>query len=157
LDLVQVGARWLHLVATVALIGYYAALGALVVPALRGAMTPRVLGESIAAIERRALPVVVGSLVVFLATGVYLMGADTRYSGVGEITDSWSTLLLVKHVVVAVMVGLGLYVDAIIVRRLAPPDAVDQDATARWLMVVAGAMTALGLVVLFLTAAAQAS
>jgi len=49
LDLVQVGARWLHLVATVALIGYYAALGALVVPALRGAMTPRVLGESIAA------------------------------------------------------------------------------------------------------------
>ena len=110
-----------------------------------------------AAIERRALPVIVGSLVIFLATGVYLMGADTRYSGVGEITDAWSSLLLVKHVVVAVMVGLGLYVDAIIVRRLAPPDAVDQDATARWLMVVAGAMTALGLLVLYLTAAAQAS
>lgn len=157
MDLVQVGARWLHLVATVALIGYYAALGALVVPALRGATTPRVLGESIAAIERRALPVIVGSLIIFLATGVYLMGADTRYSGVGEITDAWSSLLLVKHVVVAVMVGLGLYVDAIIVRRLAPPDAVDQDATARWLMVVAGAMTALGLLVLYLTAAAQAS
>jgi uncharacterized membrane protein len=157
LDLVQVGARWLHLVATVAMIGYYAVLGVLVLPALRQAGSARALGETIAAMERRALPIIVGSLVAFLATGVYLMGADTRYSGVGEITDSWSTLLLVKHVVVAVMVALGVYIDAIIVRRLAPPDAPDQDAAARWLMVLAGAMTGLGLLVLYLTAAAQAS
>ena len=157
MDLVQVGARWLHLVATVAMIGYYAVLGVLVLPALRQAGSARALGETIAAMERRALPIIVGSLVAFLATGVYLMGADTRYSGVGEITDSWSTLLLVKHVVVAVMVALGVYIDAIIVRRLAPPDAADQDAAARWLMVVAAVMTGLGLLVLYLTAAAQAS
>jgi uncharacterized membrane protein len=158
LDLVPVGARWLHLVATVTMIGFYAVLGLLVLPVLTRVVTARQLGDTIAAVERRALPVIIGSLAIFLATGVYLMGADARYGGVGDVTGSaWATLLLAKHLVVAVMVGLGVYIDAIIARRMAPPEETDQVAAARRLTVVAGAMTVLGAVVLFLTAAAQAS
>jgi uncharacterized membrane protein len=158
LDLVPVGARWLHLVATVAMIGYYAILGLLVLPVLARIVSARQLGDTLAAVERRALPIIIGSLAIFLATGVYLMGADTRYGGVGDVSgSSWATLLLAKHLVVAVMVGLGVYVDAIIARRMAPPEEMDQVAAARRLTVVAAAMTLLGAVVLFLTAAAQAS
>ena len=158
MDLVQVGATWLHLIATVAMLGYYAIVGLLVLPVLRRIVPGRELGDSIAAIERRALPLIIGSLAVFLATGVYLMGADARYGGVGDVTGSaWATLFLAKHLVVGVMVGLGVYIDALIVRRIAPPEATDQTAAARTLAVVAGVMTLLGAVVLLLTAAAQAS
>jgi len=158
MDFVHVGATWLHLLATVALLGYYAILGLVVLPAIRGIVPPRELGDSIAAIERRATPVIVGSLVIFLATGVYLMVTDARYGGVANVTGStWATLFLAKHAVVVAMVGLGMYVDALVVRRFALPGSTDQPAAIRRLAVATGAMTVLGAVVLFLTAAAQLS
>lgn len=158
MDLMPVGATWLHLIATVAMLGYYAIVGLLVLPVLRRIGPGRELGETIAGIERRALPVIIGALAVFLATGVYLMGADPRYGGVGNVTGStWATLFLAKHLVVGVMVGLGVYFDTLVVRRIAPPEATAQAAAVRSLTVVAGVMTLLGAVVLLLTAAAQAS
>lgn len=157
MDLVNVGATWLHLIATVALLGYYGIVGLLVVPVLWRIVPARELGDSIASVERRAFPVIIGSLAVFLATGVYLMGVDPQYGGVGDVSGSaWATLFLVKHLVVLGMVGVGVYIDALIVRRFALPEATDQAAVRR-LEVAAGFMTALGAVVLLLTAAGQAS
>jgi uncharacterized membrane protein len=157
MDLVHVGATWLHLLATVALGGYYAILGLIVLPVLRRFVPASDLGEAIAAVERRALPVIVVSLGVFLATGVYLMGIDTQYGGLGNVTGStWSTLILAKHGVVAVMVGLGVYLDALIIGHAAR-EAGEQAAALRRVSLAAGAMTLLGVLVLFLTAAAQAS
>jgi uncharacterized membrane protein len=133
-------------------------LGLLVLPVLQRIDQGPQLGETIGGMERRALPVIIASLTVFLATGVYLMGADARYGGVGNVTGStWATLFLVKHLVVFVMVGLGVYFDALVVRQIAPPEATVQTAAVRKLTVVAGVMTVLGAVVLLLTAAAQAS
>ena len=159
MDLVQVGATWLHLVATVALIGYYAILGLLVLPVLRTTVPAREVAASVAALEGRALPVIFGSLAVFLATGVYLMVNDARYGGLGDVTGStWATLFLVKHVVVLAMVGLGR-----LHRRpggsaiRGPGEAIDRPAPVQRLEVAAGVMTLLGAVVLLLTAAAQAS
>lgn len=158
MDLAQVGATWLHLLATVAMIGYYAILGLVVLPAMRSLVPARELGESIVAIERRATPAIVGSLVIFLATGVYLMTTDPRYGGVGNVTGSaWATLFLIKHIVVLVMVGVGVYIDALVVRRFAANGAPNDPAAIRLLVMSSGVMTLLGAVVLFLTAAAQAS
>ena len=81
MDLMHVGATWLHLMATVAMLGYYAIVGLLILPVLRRIVPSRELGETIGAVERRALPVIIASLTIFLATGVYLMGADARYGG----------------------------------------------------------------------------
>jgi uncharacterized membrane protein len=157
-DLVQVGATWLHLVATVALIGYYAILGLLVIPALRKTVPAREVAASVVAVEGRALPMIFGSLAIFLATGVFLMANDARYGGVGDVSGStWATLLLVKHVVVLAMVGLGVYIDALVARRFAGPEAIDQPAPVQRLEIAAGVMTLLGAVVLLLTAYAQAS
>ena len=158
MDLVQVGAAWLHLLATVAMLGYYAILGLVVLPAIRRVVPPRELGDSIAAMERRATPLIIGSLAIFLATGVFLMTTDPRYGGVGSVTGStWATLFLVKHVVVLAMVGVGVYIDALVVRRFAAAEAPDDPAAVRLLVLSCGVMTLLGAVVLFLTAAAQGS
>jgi len=158
MDLVQVGAAWLHLLATVAMLGYYAILGLVVLPAIRRVVPPRELGDSIAAMERRATPLIIGSLAIFLATGVFLMTTDPRYGGVGNVAGStWATLFLVKHVVVLAMVGVGVYIDALVVRRFAAAEAPDDPAAVRLLVLSSGVMTLLGAVVLFLTAAAQGS
>jgi len=158
MDIVQVGAAWLHLLATVAMLGYYAILGLVVLPAIRRVVPPRELGDSIAAMERRATPLIIGSLAIFLATGVFLMTTDPRYGGVGNVAGStWATLFLVKHVVVLAMVGVGVYIDALVVRRFAAAEAPDDPAAVRLLVLSSGVMTLLGAVVLFLTAAAQGS
>ena len=157
MDLAQVGATWLHLLATVAMIGYYAILGLVVLPAIRGLVPAPALGDSIAAIERRATPVIIGSLAIFLATGVFLMTTDPRYGGVGNVGSTWATLFLVKHVVVLAMVGVGVYIDALVVRRFAAAEAPDDPAAVRLLVLSSAVMTLLGAVVLFLTAAAQGS
>ena len=144
MDLVQVGATWLHLLATVALLGYYAIVGLVVLPAIRAVVPGRELAASIAAIHQRATPVILGSLAIFLATGIYLMVTDSQYAGIGNVTGStWATLFLVKHGVVAAMVGLGVYIDALVVRRFALPDSIDQPAVRR-LAVSAAVMTLLG-------------
>jgi uncharacterized membrane protein len=154
----EVGAVWLHVVATVVLIGYYTVLGFLVLPVLRRTVAVGDLCESIAAVERRALPVLVGSVIVFLATGVYLMGIDPKYGGVGNVTGStWATLFLVKHLLVVGFVGLGLFVDAIIVRGGTATDPEGQAAVVRRVSLACQAMALLGAVILLVTAAAQAS
>jgi uncharacterized membrane protein len=156
LNPVEVGAIWLHLVATVTLLGYFAVMGLLVLPVLRRLASSSELVESVAAIEHRALPFVITSLGVFLATGVYLMGNDSRYGGVGSIDSTWATVLLAKHLVVLVMVGLGLFFDALVVRAAKAPEGIDRAAQLGRITRAAVGMTILAAIVLLLTAVAQA-
>lgn len=156
-DLFPVGAAWLHLLATVALLGYYAVLAVIVVPVLRRALPAAQLAAALAAVERRALPLIIGSLAVFLATGIYLMGADARYGGVGSIGSTWASVLLVKHIVVIAMVGVGLVVDALFVRVAALEDGQAQARALGHLTLGLRGMTLLAAVVLLLTAVAQSS
>ena len=53
------------------------------------------------------MPLLIASLIAFLATGVYLLTADSQYAGLGRVGGTWASLLLVKHVVVLFMVILG--------------------------------------------------
>jgi uncharacterized membrane protein len=154
-NVVLVVAVWLHVVATVILIGYFAVLSLFVLPVLTRALPTAELGTAIAAIERRALPFLLGCLVVFLATGVYLMGSDARYAGVGSIDSAWATILLVKHVIIVGMLGLGMYVDALAVRAGSAGDGSQAATGVRRFALGTVAMTLVGAVVLLLTAIAQ--
>jgi uncharacterized membrane protein len=152
---IGVGATWLHLLATVTLVGYYAVLALFLIPTIRRLSPPGTAAETICAVERRALPLLVAALVVFLATGVYMMGVDSRYGGPGNIGGTWATLLLLKHVVVVVMLGLGSYLDGLIARLVASSVEGTDAATTR-IYRVTGGMAVLGAAVLLLTAMAQA-
>jgi uncharacterized membrane protein len=113
----------------------------------------------IPAIERRALPLVLASIGVFLVTGTYLLLTDDRFLGFGHIFGSaWSTLLVIKHVLVIALIGIGVFIDLLVVPDIANP--VDEDARTvaiRRLARGASAIATLGAIVLLLTAAAQAS
>jgi uncharacterized membrane protein len=158
-DIVQAVAAWLHSLATVVLLGYYAILALIVLPVLRRVVDGPALGRAIPAIERRALPLVFASIGVFGVTGMYLVLTDDRFLGLGHFFGStWSTLIVIKHVLVAVLVGIGVYIDLLVVPDIANPvDEATRTVAIRRLARSASALASLGAIVLLLTAAAQAS
>lgn len=156
MDVVHVAAIWLHALAMVIVLGYYAILSRVVLPALTRSLDGAALGRAVPAVERRALPVVGVAIVAFVVTGIYLLAIDGRYGGVGSFATTWAMLMLIKHVVVAVMVVLGIGIDRL---AAALGDASDDGRGRTFDLLVLGAdgMTVLGAIVLLLTAAAQLS
>lgn len=150
---------WAHLLATVVLIGYYAVLALILLPVLQAIAgnapttedSPGPDLQLLASVERVAMPLILGALVIFLATGVSLLTSDQRYTGAGSIKDAWATLLLIKHVVIVGMLVLGSTLDGLIVRAARVPGA-GIGARITWLT---RGMAAIGALVLLLTAAAQ--
>jgi uncharacterized membrane protein len=154
MDALAVGATWIHTVAIVVLLGYYATLSLVVLPWLSSGGSPEP-GRAIAAVERRALPWILGSIALFVITGVALTAVHS-----GPNPD-WATLIIVKHVLVIGMVVLGVVVDRVLVPRVAGTwwtPAVVASTDVRDLRPIAQASAVLGLLglaVLLLTAAAQ--
>jgi uncharacterized membrane protein len=113
---------------------------------------------ALVAIERRALPLVLLSMALFLATGTCLLFIDPRYAGLGDFfANTWTTLMLIKHLVVVVLIALGVAVD-LFVRRVG--EATDEVAR-RWALrrtrLSAEGATGIGALIVLLTAAAQLS
>lgn len=154
MDVIEVGALWLHTLAMVIVLGYYGILARVVLPALRKALDGEALVLAVPAVERRALPIVLLAIVVFVVTGVYLLATDSQYTGVGDFSSTWSTMMLVKHLVIVGMIALGVVVD-----RLAravgdtPDEGLPQALDV--LSLAAEATMVLGVIVLLLTAVAQ--
>jgi uncharacterized membrane protein len=156
MDAAHVVAIWLHALAMVVVLGYYGILGRVALPALVRTLDGPALSRAVPAIERRALPIVIIGIVLFVLTGIYLLVQDGRYAGVGSFASTWSTLMLVKHLVVVVMVVLGVGID----RLAAAVGRASDEGRGRLvevLILALDGMTALGAIVLLLTAAAQLS
>ena len=156
MDSAYVLAIWLHTVAFVIAWGYYGVLGRIVLPALERSLDGAALGTALVGVERRALPLVLVSLVLFTLTGTYLLVIDPDYAGLGDFFDStWTTLMLVKHLLVVAFVGLGVVVDRLVRRVAAATTDDDRRAAIRRLARTAEGTMGLGAVIALLTAAAQ--
>lgn len=157
MDVAGTVAVWVHTLSTVVVLGYYGILGRVILPALRKSLDGPALGRAVVAVERQAVPLVVLSVVLFTISGAYLLLVDDQFVGIGRYFESsWSTLMLIKHLLVAVMVagGVGVHVLA---GEVGDPD-LDDASRRRWLgylRLAAEAMTGLGALILLLTAAAQ--
>ena len=143
---------WLHAVATVVFIGYYVLLALIYLPALQdGPQDSR--GATITLISRHSRTWLYLSLVVFAVSGAYLTLVDPDYLGLGNFSNPWTILMLVKHTIILLMVGMGFWFNAIMhVGPLATTGAPQAIARFRshvdWMAVG-------GLAVLLLTAIAQ--
>lgn len=156
MDLVQVLAIWVHMLGLVIVMGYYGVLGKLVVPALGRALDVPSRVAALVELERRALPLVLLSVVLFVITGTYLMVINPNYTGLGDFFGStWSALLLFKHLVVLGFIGLGVLVDALVRSAGRAPTDEARVLDIRLLELAAEAATGLGALAILLTAAAQ--
>ena len=158
MDPLHVGAIWLHTVAFVIAWGYYGILGRVVLPALERVFDRPAQAAALAAIERRALPLIAISLVALAATGSYLLLVDPRYVGLGNVFGStWTTLMFVKHLLVVGLVVAGAAVDFLARQVTAASSELDREMARRRLVLSVEAATGLGAIIALMTAAAQAA
>jgi uncharacterized membrane protein len=151
-DLLDVVAVWLHTVAFVIAWGYYGVLGRVILPALEHSLDREDAAATAIAVERRAVPLIVLSMVLFGATGTYLLVSDPEYAGLGAFfATGWTTLMLVKHLVIVGFVAAAVIVDRL-VRSLAESSGSSSLTRVR---VGAEVTTGLGALIALLTAAAQ--
>ena len=156
MDLLAVVAVWLHTVAFVIAWGYYGILARIILPGLERSVAPASLGPTLVAIERRALPLVVLAMVLFGATGTYLLVSDPEYAGLGNFfATTWTTLMVVKHVLVVGLVAVAVAVDGWIRALGEAPPSRDAPVELARVRLGAEAATALGALIALLTAAAQ--
>lgn len=156
MDLWQVAAVWLHTVAFVIAWGYYGVLGRFVLPALARSIGEERAAIALLEIERRALPFVLLTAVLFTLTGSYLLVASDRYTALGDFGSTWALLMLAKHVLVVVLVLLGVAVDRLIRAAAIAPGGVARSSALHRAGLATEAATAVGALVALFTAAAQA-
>jgi uncharacterized membrane protein len=96
----------LHALAMLVFIGHYLLTSLIYLPALskldNGA---KALGE----MSARSRKWLYGSILVFFVTGVHLMLVDPNYMGIGNFSNPWALLMLIKHIVILVMIALGFW------------------------------------------------
>jgi uncharacterized membrane protein len=141
---------WLHALATVVLIGHYLLLSVIYLPVLA-----KNNGTALSEISKRSRPWMYTSLLIFIVTGVYLMFADPNYLGVGDFGNFWSVMMLVKHLLIFGMIGLGFWFNAFL--RVGPMMASNNNAELgiRRFRTYSNWMAILGVLVLLLTALSQ--
>ncbi|MEO8625231.1 MAG: hypothetical protein ABI452_00885 [Candidatus Limnocylindrales bacterium] len=155
MDWLQVGAVWLHTVAFVIAWGFYGILARMILPGLGKSLDLAGQTRTLAAIERRALPFVLLAIVLFVVSGSYLLVVNPQYDGLGSFTNAWATLMLIKHLLVIVLVGLGVLIDYLIRGAADAQDDKDRAFDLRWIGLAADGATGLGALIALTTAAAQ--
>ena len=157
MDVPQVVAVWLHTIAFVITWGYYGVLGRIVLPALERSLEPPAQAATLVAIERRALPFIGLTLVLFTVTGTYLLVIDPQYAGLGNVfASTWTRLMLVKHLLVVGLVIMGITVDWLI-RRAGEAADDAPGSLLRFVALAADGATGLGALIALLTVAAQSA
>lgn len=140
---------WLHALATIVFIGHYLLLSTIYLPVLEKN------GVALSEISKRSRSWLYVSLVVFLITGTYLMLIDTGYLGFMNFGNFWGVVMLLKHLLIFGMIGVGFWYNAIL--RVGPMMSSNNSAELgiRRFRIYSNLMTILGVVVLLLTALAQ--
>jgi len=139
---------WLHAIATVIFIGHFVLLAGIYIPALSKN------GSALSEISKRSRPWMYVSLLVFAVTGTHLMMIDSGYMGFMDFGNFWGIVMLVKHILVFAMIGMGFWYNAIL--RVGPMMSSNnsEQAIARFRNYV-NVMAVCGVLVLLLTALAQ--
>lgn len=142
---------WLHALATVILIGHYLLLSIIYLPVLT-----RYNGNILSEVSKRSRPWLYTSLIIFMVTGIYLMLINPSYLGVGNFSNAWAVLMLVKHILVLGMIGAGFWFNAI--WRVGPMLSSNngRELGIQRFRLYSNLMTILGILILLLTALAQA-
>ncbi len=145
---------WLHAIATVIFIGHYLLFSLLYLPAFAG-VKAEIAGPILSDVSKRSRVWMYASLLVFMVTGIYLMFVDPNYRGVGNFGNPWAVAMLVKHILIVAMIGMGFFYNAIL--RVGPMMSSNNSATtaiARFGL-YSKLMAVCGVLVLLLTAFAQ--
>jgi uncharacterized membrane protein len=142
---------WLHAIATVILIGHYLLLSLIYIPVLA-----KNNGTALSEISKRSRPWLYISLLVFALTGTHLMLIDSGYLGFMDFGNFWGIVMLLKHILIFGMLALGFWYNAIL--RVGPMMSSNNSAELgiTRFRLYSNLMSISGVLILLLTALAQA-
>ena len=143
---------WLHTLATVVFVGHYLFMSLVYLPVFEQQAQGNALRLLLEEVSGRLRPYFGLSLLIFIVTGTYLMMINEDYLGLGDFFgNAWSILIVVKHVIVLAFLGIAIYSERVILGKIsdAQPQALKQFRLSL------GVNTALGILILLLTTAAQ--
>jgi uncharacterized membrane protein len=104
---------WLHDLATIVLIGHYLLFALVYQPVMKQDLDETQAARLVKKIFKRMRLWLGLALLVFLVTGVLLMFANPNYLGVGNFGNSWSILMVIKHIVVIAIIALDFWVQRV--------------------------------------------
>ena len=105
--------------------------------------------------SKRSRPWLYVSLMIVAFAGIYLSFAELNYLGFANFGNFWGILMLVKHLIILGMIGMGFWFNAVL--RVGPmmrSNSGAEQATRRFRL-YANLMAISGMLVLLLTAIAQ--
>jgi len=144
---------WLHTLATIIMIGYFAFASLIYLPVLERRFQAQALRELLAQVSARLRPWFGGALLAFLVTGTYLMLVNPDYLGLGRFfANPWSLLIVIKHVLVLAFLVLAVVPERAYLRQAGEGDP---EALRRYRLAL-NLDLVLGAAILLLTAFAQA-
>jgi uncharacterized membrane protein len=144
---------WLHILATIVMIGYFMFADLIYLPVLERQMGANALRDLLEQLSARLRPYFGGSLLIFLITGTHLMLINKNYLGLGIFFGNpWSVLIVIKHVLVLAFLALAIYSERAFLGQISEqkPKALKQ---FRWAL---HTNTVLGVIIILLTSIAQA-
>ena len=100
---------WLHSLATVIFIGHYLLHSLIYLPALSKQESINSAGAVLSEFSKRSRVWLYSSLLIFIITGTYLTFVDQNYLGLGKFGNPWAVLMLVKHILILAMIGMGFW------------------------------------------------
>ncbi|MBN1452300.1 MAG: hypothetical protein JW963_14895 [Anaerolineales bacterium] len=146
---------WLHSVATVIFIGHHLLFSLIYLPAFARNQENPVNGTILSEISKRSRIWIYASLAIFILTGIYLMFVDPSYLGIGNFNNLWSVMMLVKHILILGMVGMGFWYNGLMrVGPLMSSNSGAAQAISRFRQ-YSNLMATIGVLVLLLTAVSQ--
>jgi len=105
----------LHALAMIVFIGHYLLMSLIYLPALSNVDAG---AKALGGMSRQSRRWLYLSILAFAATGVHLMLVNPNYLGIGNFSNLWAMLMLLKHLIIVVMIGLGFWFNAI--QRVGP-------------------------------------
>jgi uncharacterized membrane protein len=143
---------WLHTLATVVMVGHYVFASLVYLPTFESRFKGAAPRELLEGTSARLRPFFGGSLLIFIVTGTHLMLINENYMGLGDFFgSSWSTLIIVKHVLVLAFIALAVLSERIFVPQISEQKP---EALKRFRLSLAANLI-LGVLILLLTTIAQ--
>lgn len=151
-----------HILATVVWIGGILIITLLVIPEVNRVLADQpTLYQTLQRLRKRFYPISNLALVVLIVTGLSQMTADPEYDGLMQFTNTWSQVLLVKHIAIVVLALVGVFLQFSIAPALerttlllerGKGDTTDWDSLRKRETVLTWVMISLAIVILALSA-----
>ncbi len=98
---------WLHMLATVVMVGSLNALSWLILPLLPKILSSQEQVRFLDALQRRLEPLIWFCLGVLIVTGLFQMSVHPNYNGLLATGTRWSLALLIKHLLVVSIIVIS--------------------------------------------------